>query len=481
MRAEAEAMDRYDLAVIGSGPGGYRAAVLGALRGLKVAIIEKDQWGGCCLNRGCVPKKTWYHSARLIAASRGYAGRGIGGALRGDLPQAWRHQHGVVAGVRESYVDYLRRLGVVLLQGAARFTGRNTLTLGTSGQIAARHLVVATGSTPFVPANLRSCRDRILTTDDLFTQGVPAGRRVAVIGSGVIGTEFAFILGMLGLEVVWLMQQMPLAHSRFSVPARKALLEALAGHGIHARTACRVAHAAVDAGQMALTLPDGSREMVDWALLGAGRRPHTAGLDLPAAGIEVDDEGFIRVDDHQRTTAEAVYAIGDVANRDMTSNHALAEAAVAVGNILAAQSCRRDSRAVPEAIHSALELARIGLNEDQAELQGLEPAIGFSAFAANPAALGQDDGRGFVRLVADSDTGRLLGAEIAGCNASELIHVTGLDFGSDGALRRLACMAYNHPTRAEEILNAAETLAAKWGLHKAVFGTATGTASGKQE
>jgi dihydrolipoamide dehydrogenase len=94
---------------------------------------------------------------------------------------------------------------------------------------------------------------------------------------------------------------------------------------------------------------------------------------------------------------------------------------------------------------------------------------------------GQDDGRGFVRLVADSDTGRLLGAEIAGCNASELIHVTGLDFGSDGALRRLAGMAYNHPTRAEEILNAAETLAAKWGLHKAVFGTATGTASGKQE
>lgn len=474
-------MDRYDLAVIGSGPGGYRAAVLGALRGLKVAIIEKEQWGGCCLNRGCVPKKAWYHSARLVAASRGHAERGISGVLHGDLAQAWRHQHGVVASVRASYVDYLRRLGVTLLQGAARFADRNTLTLGGSLRITARHLIVATGSAPFVPANLQSCRDRILTTDDLFSQGVPTGRRVAVIGSGVIGTEFAFILGMLGLEVVWLMQHAPLARSRFSIPARRALQEALAGHGIHARTASRVAHAGIDAGQVALALPDGSREMVDWVLLGAGRRPHTAGLDLPAAGIEVDDAGFIRVDDHQRTTAEAVYAIGDVANRAMTSNHALAEAAVAVGNILEAQSCRRGDLAVPEVIYSALELARIGLNEDQAESRGLESAIGFSAFGANPAALGQGDGRGFVRLVADSDTGRLLGAEIAGCDASELIHMTGLDFGSDGALRRLAGMAYNHPTRTEEILNAAETLAAKWGLQKAVFGVAGGIMAGKQE
>lgn len=474
-------MDRYDLAVIGSGPGGYRAAVLGALRGLKVALIEKEQWGGCCLNRGCVPKKAWYHSARLIAASREHAGRGIGGALHGDLAQAWRHQRGVVASVRASYVDYLRRLGVTLLQGAARFADRNTLTLDGSRQIAACHLIVATGSTPFVPANLRPCRDRILTTDDLFSQGVPAGRRVAVIGSGVIGTEFAFILGMLGLEVVWLMQQAPLARSRFSTPARKALREALAEHGIHARTASRVVHAAIDGGQVGLTLPEGGREMVDWVLLGTGRRPHTAGLDLPVAGIEVDDAGFIRVDDYQRTSAQPVYAIGDVANRAMTSNHALAEAAVAVGNILAAQSCRSDRLTVPEVIYSALELARIGLNEDQAESQGLEPAIGFSAFAANPAALGQGDGRGFVRLVADSDTGRLLGAEIAGCDASELIHMTGLDFGSDEALRRLAGMAYNHPTRTEEILNAAETLAAKWGLHKAVFGMTAGAIAGQQE
>jgi dihydrolipoamide dehydrogenase len=474
-------MSRFDLAVIGSGPGGYRAAVLAALRGLKVAIIDMGDWGGCCLNRGCVPKKAWYHSARLVAASCGHAARGVEGELRGNLAQAWRHQRAVVVGVRESYVDYLKRLGVTMLRGAARFVDRNTLTVAGSQQISAGHIIIATGSTPFVPATLPLCRERVLTSDDLFNHGVPAGKRVAVIGSGAIGTEFAFILSMLGLEVVWLMQHSPLAHSRFSVPARKVLLVALAEHGISARTASRVAHAAIDANRVILTLPDGSVEEVDWVLLGAGRIPHTAGLELPAAGIEVDDDGFVQVDDYQRTAAQAVYAIGDVANRAMTSNHALAEAALAVGNIIVPLSCRRDSRAVPEVIYSALELARIGLNEDQAESLGLEPAIGFSAFAANPAALGQGDTRGFVRIVADTDTGRLLGAEIAGSDASELIHMTGLDFGNEGALKRLAGMAYNHPTRAEEILNATETLAAKWGLQAEIFGVLTVPQAGKQE
>jgi dihydrolipoamide dehydrogenase len=213
-------LDRFDLAIIGSGPGGYRAAVLAALRGLKVAVIERDQWGGCCLNRGCVPKKTWYHSARLLAAGRGFAARGIEGALRGDLSQAWRHQRGVVAQVRESYTDYLRRVGVRLIEGAARFVDRGTVA-AAGERIAADHVIIATGSEPFIPSNLPRSIGRILTTDDLFDAEPPAGKHAAVVGSGVIGTEFAFILSMLGREVVWLMQRDPLSRSAYSVPARR--------------------------------------------------------------------------------------------------------------------------------------------------------------------------------------------------------------------------------------------------------------------
>jgi dihydrolipoamide dehydrogenase len=459
----------FDLVVIGSGPGGYRAAVLAALRGLKVAVIEKGDWGGCCLNRGCVPKKAWYHSARQIAAAGGFAARGIEGALRGDLAQAWRHQRGMVERVRANYMDYLRRLGVRLIEGEARFAAAGKVSVA-GDSIAAGSVIIATGSEPYVPPGLARRPGRVLTTDDLFAAPPPPGRRVAVLGSGVIGTEFAFILQMLGCEVLWLAGQAPLARSRYSQQARKTLTEALAEFNLAPRPASRVESAAVDGEQVLLRLPDGGQARVDWVLYGAGRRPHTSGLDLAAAGVAVGPAGFIEVDEYQRTSAQGVFAIGDVANPAMTSNHALADAAVAVGNIVAPGSICGDGDRVPQVVYSAIELARIGIDEETAEARGLEPATGFAAFDANPAALAEADAPGYVRIVADMDSGALLGAEVAGRGAGELVHLLAVEFGAADALKRLATAAYNHPARAEEILNATETLAARWGLARRVFG-----------
>ena len=466
-------MKKFDLAVVGSGPGGYRAAVLAALRGLKVAIVEKDAWGGCCLNRGCVPKRDWYHSARLIAASGGFGRRGIRGELSGDLARAWRHQHDVVAAIRASYQDYLKRLGVVLFSGTARFVDAATLAVD-GARIAAANFIVATGAAPYVPPNLQRLAQRVVTTDDLFGAPPPAGKRVAVIGSGVVATEFAFILALFGLEVVWLAQHEPLASRRFSATARKMLHARLADCGVRARTASRVRSLQADANGVLLTLPDGTQERVDWVLLGAGRLPHTASLDPAHAGVALDARGFITVNRFQQTSQPHIYAAGDVANPAMTSNHALAEAAVAVANVIAPQTRASDPGAVPEVVYSALELARIGLDEEGAEAAGCEPAIGFTAFETNPAARVEDDTAGFVRVVADSATGKLLGAEIAGSAAGELIHLAGIEFGSADALARLAALPYNHPARAEEILNAIETLAARWGLKPQVFMPARG-------
>jgi dihydrolipoyl dehydrogenase len=460
---------RFDLAVIGSGPGGYRAAVLAALRGLNVAIIEKDAWGGCCLNRGCVPKKDWYHSARLIAASGGFGKRGIRGELSGDLGRAWRHQREVVAHIRASYQDYLRRLGIAALSGTARFIDPATLAVG-GAQITAANFIIATGAEPHVPPNLPRLAQRVVTTDDLFGAPPAAGKRVAVIGSGVVATEFAFILAMFGLEVVWLAQHEPLASRRFSAIARRTLQARLAGFGVHVRTASRVQ--SLQAGQdgVLLALPDGTREHVDWVLLGTGRLPHTASLDPARAGVTVDARaGYIAVNGFQQTSQPHIYAVGDVANPAMTSNHALAEAAVAVANVIAPHTRTSDPDTVPEVIYSASELARIGVDEERAEALGYEPATGFTAFETNPAALAEDDAAGFVRVVADADSGKLLGAEIAGSAAGELIHLLGIEFGSADALARLAALPFNHPARAEEILNAIETLAARWGLKQHVF------------
>jgi dihydrolipoamide dehydrogenase len=462
-------MRDFDLAVIGSGPGGYRAAVLAALRGLAVAIVEKGQWGGTCLNRGCVPKKAWHYTAMLMAESARFADRGVKGRLGADLAGAWEHQRRVVTTVRESYADYMKRLGIRAFTGEARLRDAHTVAVGGE-TFSADHVILATGSVPFVPDTLPRTEGRILTTDDLFDRPPPPGRRVAVVGSGVVGTEMAFILAMLGCEVVWLTHAEPLSRAGFSTPALKLLRERLVGFGVAPRTRSRVRGARITAEGVVLILPDGSEERVDWVLLGSGRIPCTAGLGLEALGVKTDAAGFVVVDEAQRTSVPHLFAIGDVANPAMTSNHALAEAGVAVANILAPGSRRRDAEAVPTLVYSALELGRVGLNEDEAEARDLEPAVGFAAFEANPAALVQNAPEGFVRLVADADRGTLLGAEVVGREADELIHVVARELRNPAALSSLARAFYNHPTRAEEFLNAVETLAAKWGLQGPVFG-----------
>jgi dihydrolipoamide dehydrogenase len=474
-RSEASraASEAFDLAVIGSGPGGYRAAVLGALRGLRVAIIERGDWGGCCLNRGCVPKKDWYHSARMLAAQRHFAGRGIRGVLYGDLGRAWEHQREVVDTVRNSYRSYLMHLKVRSLEGHARFLGPETIEIqGADGvqTIQTRHSIIATGASPIVPEPFRLREGRVLSTDMLFDRAPPSGQRVAIIGSGVVATEFAFILRMLGREVTWLTRSPPLARLGFSRQALSTLKNQLAARGIEARRV-RGYDSVTQENDRVIITADGGRLEVDWVLLGTGRRPFTEGLGLDRIGVATDEEGFIRRAQTLQTTAPNIYAIGDVAGHWMTANHALSDATVAVDNILGGNRRRQDGRFVPVVVYSAVEMARLGLDEDTAEDEELEPAVGFAAFETSPSALGQDEPEGFVRLIADMDSGALLGAEIIGGDAGELIHLLSLAPDRATALAWLARGTWNHPARAEEILNATETLAAKWHLEDTIFGT----------
>jgi len=452
----------FDLLVIGSGPGGYRTAVLAAQHGLSVAIVEKDAWGGACLNRGCVPKKAWYSTARLAAAAPGFAARGLRGMLAPDLAAAWRYQRKVVETVRASYVDYLDRLKIMRLQGAASFVDGTSAKVGGE-TIRAGHFVVATGSRPALPRSVQGV-SRVLTTDDLFERELPSGSRVALLGGGAVGTEMAFILPRLGLEVLWLTGGEPLHRSRFSESARKRLGEALAAQGVIARTGSRPLGAVAERGGVRLELPDGKSESVDWVLAGTGRRPNTESLGCEVAGITLDAGGFVVVDSAQRTSAPSVFAIGDCANPAMTANHALAEASVAVARIIspAASAIRGDW--VPEVVYSALELARTGATEDELEDADAEYAVGFSAFTANPAALGEGAADGYVRLLVDQHRGTLLGCEIAGDDAGELIHLAQVGDAEEALLARLARVRFAHPSRSEEFLNAAEALIASWGF-----------------
>ena len=464
----------FDLLVIGSGPGGYRAAVLGALRGLKVALVEGAEWGGCCLNRGCVPKKTWYHTARLMSAQRHFAERGLQGGLRADFATAWVHQQGVVEHIRKSYVQYLQQLKITTFQGHAEFVDPHCVRVrrGTTQEmLCAAHVIIATGSTPAVPAPFKLVPGKIINTDGLFNVPPPPGRRIALIGAGVVAVELAFILTQLGLEVLWLPRSGWLKKQPFSDSARALLGQALAEHGIQAHHPAPVKQIDWDDAGVRLTLEDETRVSVDWVCLATGRRPYTHGLGLARTAIGVDAQGFIQRNAYLQTAHPHIYAIGDVASPWMSANHALADARVALHNLLHPQDLQAaDVYRIPLVVYSALEMACIGLNETQAEDLEYEPAVGFTAFSASPCALGQSAPEGFVRLLADLDTGRLLGGEIVGEQAGELIHLLSLGANADTALRDLAQGAYNHPARAEELLNATETLAHKWGLSAAIFG-----------
>lgn len=438
------ATQSFDVVVLGSGPGGYRAAVLAAARGLSAAIIERDAWGGACLNRGCVPKKDWYLSARILAASRSFARRGIRASVAPDPEAAWQHQRTVVATVRESYIDYLDRLGVKRFEGSGRFLDRDRIAVGAT-LLSAAHYVVATGSRPVIPDSLRNL-PRVLTTDDLFERPLPAGRRVALVGGGAVGTEMAFILSMLGFDVQWYCRREPLRAMRFSTAARRRLIESLGSFGIAPRPLERA--------------PEGA----DWLLAGTGRAPNTNDLGLEAAGVECAADGYVRVDNLQRSSNPRVFAIGDCANRAMTANHALADAAVAVANVLSPGSQRAEGAWVPEVLYSALELALVGATEDELEAAGREYSVGFSAFVTNPAALGEDAPEGYVRILAAEGGGELLGCEIAGAQAGELIHLAQQGPPGEPIAARLARARFNHPSRAEGLGLAGESLLARGGL-----------------
>lgn len=443
----------FDLIVIGSGPGGYRASVLAAEAGMKVGIVERGEWGGCAVNRGCVPKNDWHHTAKLIAGTRGR--RGIPGNIIGDLAQAWEHQRKLVRQVRDAHIGQMKRLGIAGFVGHAAFADPNTIVLDGRDALSARHVVIATGSTPYVPKPFFLTPQRVLTSDELFTASPPPGQKVALVGSGAVATEFAFILAMFGREVAWLSDKRPLANSGFSREARASLLDRLQRLGISPPVGGRPQAVEMTEAGVRLILADGRDVVADWVLLGTGRRPYTSGLNLDAAGVATDSRGFVKTNEMQQTSQPHIYAVGDVAHARMSASLAVMDASVAVAHMLdPSKPVFRPP--VPECIRSALELARIGA--------ALEEGVGrivVRGFENNARAMSQGEGEGFVRLELEAGGGcRLLGAEVVGGEACDLIHILAQGL-QNGGMERLASGLAAYGQHLEEVYDAARQLRAE--------------------
>ena len=423
-----------DLIVIGAGPGGYRAAELAAKRGLQVVIIEKDQVGGTCLNRGCIPTKTYVHSA--------------------SFEEAVQRQPLVVQQLRSGVETLLGAPGITLLRGQAEFVDAHTVRVTAAegewcGQ--APNIIVATGSSAKMLPLPDIDDPRLMTSTELL-QATTLPHRLAIIGAGVIGMEFASIFQRFGSEVTvteYLKECLPMLDSDIAKRLRKLMEKR--GIKFHMKTAVeRLADIDADA-----------------ILMATGRKPNIQ-PDFARAGFDYDERTGIHVDDHFETTVKGIYAIGDVNGRQMLAHAAEAQAKMVVEQILLnnAESPNRPltpsnpatlSNIIPAAIFTQPEAACVGKSEDQLKQEGTPYECRKAFHRANGKALTMNETEGMLKLLSLPGAGRIVGCHAFGAHSADLVQEASVLMCMGATVEQLRYMVHIHPTLSEILLAAAES------------------------
>jgi len=448
----------FDLTVIGSGPGGYKAALTAAHLGAKVALVERDLPGGTCLNQGCVPKKTLLYLAALIEDVNALDGRGLVGHIRGDFGEAMRHKDEVVAGIRDNFPLWLRRLGVRLFHGDGRLLAPNRVEVRgdtESEQFSTAKVIIASGARPIPHPACPVDGRRILTSREFMFNLRELPESVLCLGGGAIGSELGFLLNQFGARVT-VIDHADRLLNKACIPERaSAILERKFQRlGIEVRKELAVTASEVDDEGVNVTFSDGRRERFSHVLVAIGRQPVTEGLGLDEVGVARDERGFILCNEFLESSVPGIYAVGDVTQGPMTANAALHDAKVAAVNVVGENRMKRNYYRVPIVIDSALEIAAIGLTEELGEEAGFEPDVARSSFGASPKARGRHDTEGFIEVVHDEETGQLLGGCIVGPEAGEQIHMLSAACHSERGLWFFTDMNYSHPSWCEELENA---------------------------
>lgn len=454
-----------DLIVVGGGAAGYRAAVTAAHLGARAVLVERDTLGGTCLNQGCIPKQSLLHLASLIEDVAALNGRGLAGEVKGDFPAALAHKDSVVRGIRDNLGQWLARLGVNVFRGEARLAARGGVRVrGPDGEteFVAPSTIIATGS---APKTLEACPvdGRVVMTSREFMlklDRLPAS--VLCVGGGAIGTELGYLLAQFGARVTIAERTDRLLGSpRIPETAADLLERKLERIGVEVRKGVTVAHCEVRDTLARVRLTDGLEAKFDLVLVAVGRAPVTSGLDLTAAGVALTEAGFVRVNEYLEASAPGVYAIGDARPGPMTANAALHDAKLVVSNALGLERLRTNYFRVPVVIHSAVEIAAVGLTEEQAEEAGFDTEVARARLAAGGKARAQHEREGFVEVVHDAHTGQLLGGCIVGPEAGEQIHLLAAACQSERGLWFLKDLHYSHPSWCEELEAAIDPFAAR--------------------
>ncbi len=461
-------MQTFDVIVIGSGPGGYKAALTAAQRGAKVALVEKSLPGGNCLNQGCIPKQTLLHLASLIEDMQHLQGRGLVGQVRGDFPAAMRHKDEVVTGIRNNFPIWLRRLGVHIFNGKARFVDANHVEvepadpLQTQDQehhqhLNAKRIIIATGSAPTPLPVCPFDGETVISSREFMFDLTELPDTMLFIGGGTIGVELAYLMHQFGSKVCLVEREdRLLPTARIPDHACASLERKFKRIGLDYRLNLTVTHCAIDNGKAHITFSDGACASFDKVLVAIGRSPIIAGLDLDKAGVALNEDGFIVTSEHLETSVPGIYAVGDVKPGPMTANAALHDAKVAAANAVEGNQHVFNYFKVPVVLHSAMEIAAVGLTEEQAEAAGFAAEAARTSFGGSGKARAYHDTEGFVEVIHDAETGQLLGGCVVGPEAGEQIQMMTAACQSDRGLWFFRELSYSHPSWCEEFETAIE-------------------------
>ena len=443
----------FDLAVIGGGPGGYVAALRAAQLGAKTVVIEKDRLGGTCLNWGCIPTKALLTSAELYAMAR--RGEEFGLKFKDltfDMAPAQARKAKVVSTLVNGVGTLFKAAGIESINATATLLGKGRVKAGNQ-EIQAADVIIATGSFPSrIP--IKGVEHTIDSTAILELKEIP--KRLVVIGGGVVGMEFASLYSELGSEVTvleMLPQILPMVDAEIATTYRKHLERD--GGAVH--TEAKVE--SVENNGKSLTVHfgvggEGSKAVADVVLLAAGRTPYTEGLGLDAAGVELDGKR-VKVDDHLRTSADHVYAIGDVIGRIMLAHVASYEGVCVVESIAGGSERKPDYHAAPNCIYTDPEIANVGLGEGEARKQGLDVKVGRFPLQASGRALTLGQPEGLVKVVADAKDDTILGVQMIGPRVTDVIAEATLAVQRRLTLQEIDLTMHAHPTLAESFLQAA--------------------------
>lgn len=453
--------DRYDVIVIGGGIAGHAAALRAAELGARVALVEKAELGGTCLNRGCIPTKAWLSAVGLLRELRSAARLGIRvGDCSLDLPVARRRVREVVDQLRAGMARSFEEAGVRVLQGAARLRGAEAQGVEvwavgeeTRELLRGRAAIVATGSLPALPPIPGLEEPGVAAAEEcLDIAEVPP--RVCILGGGTIGVEMATLYAGLGSQVMVLEIQEKLVPG-LDPELAQLLRTALEMQGIQVLTSARVGRVtAGEAGtiwRVRVESPGGSRVIeVEKVIVAAGRRPNTEGLGLEGVGIRQERGGWVAVDERLRTSLPSVFAAGDVTGKLLLAHVGARQGVVAAENALGGDSVI-DYRAIPCCIYTYPEIAWVGMSPEEARRRGYAVKVGQASFGGNGRALAAGQADGWVRVIWEERYGEILGVEMIGPHVTELIAEAVAVMQLEGTVQEWARAVHGHPTLSEVV------------------------------